>query len=143
MVVLFNLKATTNVHFPLEIAFLIHRDTTEVLIYPCHFVTTIMHFHWRRSALNSAGALQGRGEEFRGFALKTYSKHTKYAPKFRGGGEKAQVHVHLWHLLVRRHCRCMIYLNSYNLFENTIFFTEKQARKIITPTFSKKYSIGT
>ena len=37
----------------------------------------------------------------------------------------------------------MIYLNSYNLFENTIFFTEKQARKIITPTFSKKYSIGT
>ena len=37
------------------------------------------------------------------WALKTYSKHTKYAPKFRGGGEKAQVHVHLWHLLVRRH----------------------------------------
>ena len=60
--------------------------------------------HWRRSALNSAGALQGGGGEFRGFALKTYSKHTKYAPKFRGGGEKAQVHVHLWHLLVRRHC---------------------------------------
>ena len=47
MVVLFNLKATTNVHFPLEIAFLIHRDTTEVLIYPCHFVTTIMHFRSR------------------------------------------------------------------------------------------------
>ena len=46
------------------------------------------YIHWRRSALNSAGALQGGGGEFRGFALKTYSKHTKYAQNF-GAGRKS------------------------------------------------------
>ena len=38
-----------------------------------------LHNHWRRSALNSAGALQGGGGEFRGIYTLFYTI------KFRGG----------------------------------------------------------
>ena len=42
-------------------------------------IVTIMYIHWRQSALNSAGALQGRGGEFRGIFTPFYTIN------FRGG----------------------------------------------------------
>ena len=39
----------------------------------------VRYVHWRRSALNSAGVLQGRGGEFRGIFTSFYTIN------FRGG----------------------------------------------------------
>ena len=54
--------------------------------------------YWRQSALNSAGALQGRYREFRGIFTPFYTINF-------GEGLKVVVHVLQWHHLVWRHCR--------------------------------------
>ena len=48
--------------------------------HPLGMHAEVVHWHWRRSALKSAGALQGRSGEFRGIFTQFYT-----SINFRGG----------------------------------------------------------
>ena len=74
--------------------------------HPLGMHAEVVHWHWRQSALNSAGALQGRSGEFRGISTPFYTI------KPIGEGIKVGVHMHLLHPLVRRLCQ---YYTTFDL----------------------------
>ena len=52
-----------------------------------YYVIYKTHLHWRRSALNSAGALQGRSGEFRGIFTPFYT--INFRGLYKSGGARA------------------------------------------------------